>query len=286
MNRTFVIAEAAGCHDGDLGKALRLVDLARAIRADAVKFQWVSQAVRLCERRHAPEYLDAYRLLQFPHEWFSALVARCSARAPSSCCTDLIGTEEPSVEFMCTVFLPEDVPVIAPYVTRFKVSSFEAQDGEFIRAHLPYGKPIIGSLGAADIQTQSGRLGYALTRPGDAILHCVAAYPVPWDEINLLAIREIKNYSWTSAQPLGGLSDHTTHPWTGALAVAAGADIIEFHLRLWDTWEGNADYQVSRNPGEALDYVANIRLAEAMLGDGVKRVQPCEEPMLRYRVGG
>ena len=45
-----------------------------------------------------------------------------------------------------------------------------------------------------------------------------------------------------------------------------------------------ADYEVARTPAEAREYVANVRLAEVMLGSGSRRVMPSEEPMLRYKV--
>jgi len=43
---TFVIVEAAGCHDGQFQQALALVKLAATIGADAVKFQWTSSPDR------------------------------------------------------------------------------------------------------------------------------------------------------------------------------------------------------------------------------------------------
>src|SRR5256885_12074363 len=48
------------CHDGSLEKALRLVEIAAACFADAVKFQFWSSAEALAERRHAPDYLETY----------------------------------------------------------------------------------------------------------------------------------------------------------------------------------------------------------------------------------
>ena len=44
--------------------------------------------------------------------------------------------------------------------------------------------------------------------------------------------------------------------------------------------------RLGMTPREAAEYVYNIRLAEAMFGDGIKRAMPCEESMLRYRVTG
>lgn len=247
---TFVIAEAGSCHDGKLDQALRLIEVARDIGADACKFQWLSSAERLCERRHAPDYLDAYRLIEFPREWLATLAAACRTA---------------DLEFMCTVYLPEDIPVISPLVKRFKVASFEAEDERFLN-QIP--GPVIISLGMN---------AKALKWPGPTAtyLHCVSAYPTPVGEIGLAQLRK-----W----PFSGLSDHTRHPWTGGLAVAAGASVIEFHMRLDDTSQKNADYAVARSHKEAWNYVANIRLAEIMLGDGSKQVMPSEQPMLRYRV--
>ncbi len=253
MSRTFVIAEAACTHDGDLDKALKLVDLAKSIGADGVKFQWTSSPERLAQRRHV-EDPTAYRLLEFPEEWLDVLSAYAGGKG---------------LEFMCTVYLPEDVETIAPYVSRFKISSFEAGDTGFYELHEDRNKQIIVSTGMNfDVED------WYLANDDMKFLYCVSAYPTPISQINLAML-------WGGYD---GLSDHTTHLMTGAFAVCAGAEIIEFHIKLHLTSPQNPDYLVSRNPDQAKEYIENIRLAERMLGDGVPRVQPCEEENLKYRV--
>ena len=251
---TFVIAEAAACHDGSLTAAFRLIDLAADIGASACKFQWCSNPARMAQRRHV-EDASAYNLLAFPVEWHGELARHCAERG---------------VEYMCTVFLPEDLHVIAPHVKRFKISAFESQS-DMLRHALCFDLPVIVSLGMGqDAQYFCG----------DDIryLHCVSAYPAPVEQMNLARVRS------KPARPIHGLSDHSRHPWTGALAVAAGASIVEFHLRLDTTWPNNPDFAVSRTPEEAADYVANIRLAELMLGTGDEGAQPCEEGNMKFRV--
>lgn len=250
-HHTFVIAEAASTHDGKLDAALLLVEMAGKIGADACKFQWTSSPERMVDRRHAPEYLDAYRTIAHPVEWHGILQQAC---------------DRAGVEYMTTVYLPEDISVIAPYVNRFKVASFEGGDDGFLGEHLKHLKPMVISLG------MNGRVNKKFA--GESYLYCVSAYPTPVEQLNL-------NRMWDG---FDGLSDHTTHPWTGALAVAAGARIIEFHMRLHQTNLNNPDFLVSRDPVRTCDYVQNIRLAEVMMGDGGRKVQPCEEKMLRYRV--
>ncbi len=253
---TFVIAEAGSCHDGDLNKAYQLVDLAERIGADAVKFQWVSNPSLLAHRRNAPEYLEAYRTIWFPRYWFDSLALMARRK---------------QLEFMCTVYLPEDIAVVEPYVSRFKISSFEADDEAFVEAHREYCKEIIVSCGMASDCIYDGNVSY---------LHCVSAYPTPVGQINLARLHRDSHGGYM----YDGLSDHTTHPWTGALAVAAGARILEFHVRLQGTDLNNPDYVVARDPTVAAEYVRNVRLAETMMGTADRSVQPAEEKMLRYKV--
>lgn len=275
--RTFVIAEVAATHGGSLYAALKLVGLAREVGADAVKFQWLSDPERLVERRRAPEYREQYRRLAFPRGWFSALKERA---------------EVEGVEFMCTAYLPEDVHVVAQHVSRFKVSSFEALDRHFVLLHAEYRKPLLVSAGMGAVS--AGLFGvlqhyfrvYMPETPDVSVLHCVSAYPCPEGEIRLARLR----HDFTTMIPFqyAGLSDHTRHPWTGALAVAVGARIVEFHLRSWETDETDPDREVARDPLAALEYVRNIRTAESMLGPEGESgwlLSPAEEPMLRYRTG-
>lgn len=261
MNRVFLIAEIASCHDGDRTKMSEAIQVAKAAGADAIKFQWCSSPERLAARRHAEEYLWAYRTIAFPQEWLADLKAECDAAG---------------IEFMATVYLPEDIPIIAPLVRRFKVASFEAGDAMFLGAHLRYKKPMIVSTGGMDehglweLKKWWGDHQYV---PGVLILHCVSAYPTPMEELNLHAMDE-----------LDGLSDHTANVLTGALAAVRGASIIEVHFRLGSTDSQNPDYFHSLTPPDLIQYVANVRLAESALGDGEKRVMPSEARWIQYRV--
>ena len=54
--RCFTIAEAGANHDGDLAKALKLIDAAIEGKADSIKFQ-TYKASKLVTK-NAPKYLD------------------------------------------------------------------------------------------------------------------------------------------------------------------------------------------------------------------------------------
>jgi len=206
-----------------------MVKLAARAGADVCKFQWVSDPVRLCERRRAPEYLDAYGLIAFPRSWHAELAAVCA---------------DEGVEYACTVYLPEDLPVIAPHVTRFKIASFEAPDGTFIAAHRAWGKPLVISTGMMTL-AEVRRLAVQI---GDILMQCASAYPCPLDQAGLGAIRTL-----AAAWPVDvGYSDHTRCEFTGGLAVAAGARAVEVHFCDYGTDPGNRDMAVALRDAEGI----------------------------------
>ena len=271
--RVYLIAEMASAHDGDLRKARQLIRLSAAAGADAVKAQYWSSADRLADRRHVPDdYRALYHRYRMPRAWLDALAETCA---------------QSRVDFLCSTYLPEDIAVVAPYVTAMKVASFEAGDRAFLEANRATGKPLIVSVGMMASRAVTALAEWLVE--GDALLHCVSAYPCPIAAANLRAIT-----SRTQAHPQYrvGYSDHTAHWLTGALAVAAGAEVLETHVRLWDTDRANPDFA----SGISLDYSGNynyatyvglVRHAEEALGDGQKvdgSHNPAEQAMNLYRV--
>ena len=134
-NRTYVIAEAGSSGGADLTRMLACVAAAAEAGADACKFQWVSRAQRMACRRNAPELSEVYLLLAWPAEWHADLARACKARG---------------IDYACSVYLPEDVPIVAPHVARLKVSSFESRDRALIDACLRADRPLIVSAGMTD----------------------------------------------------------------------------------------------------------------------------------------
>ena len=264
---TFVIAEAGSCHDCSPDKMREMICVAKDAGADACKFQWTSSPERLAARRHAEDYLEAYRTIAFPAATLLWLKSLCDAGG---------------IEFMVTVYLPEDIAVVAPLVKRFKIASYEAGDKAFLDAHLAYGKPIIVSTGGMT-EAELCRLEFWWndTHPDQVhLLHCTASYTAPVEDLSLSLIGGTE----THYSGLLGLSDHSGHVLTGALAAALGAEIIEVHFRLRSTSPHNPDYGHSLDPEQLRQYVANIRFAEAAMGTPVKRLMPSEERWAKYRV--
>ncbi len=263
---TFVIADIGACHDGDFQLAMAAVEAAKAAGCDAIKFQMVTDPHRMARRRRKAAqhgYAEVYRRYLVPVcEWLEPLRAQC----------DLVG-----IQFMCTAFLPEDVEIVASYVDTFKVASFEASDREMWDALVPYvfgGKHVIASLGMGQ-QKMAGHGGVGVTSRLKW-LHCVSAYPAPMESLGLDRIRR---------DSLNGFSDHSDPQltYTGALAVAAGAQVVEAHLCLEETDPGNPDFMHAMVPRRFARYADAIRQAERAM-PWAPGQHACEEKMSQYRV--
>ena len=246
MSRTLVIAEA-GCtwrYGSDhLAIAERSIREAKAAGADCWKTQWTSNGPAMAKRRGLDDAAGSMysKYLMFPQDWLPKLKAMC---------------DEAGIEFMCTVYLPQDIPAVALLVNRLKVSAFEGRSVEFIDAHIPYvnaGKELIISVNSFS----------AIFKRDESMksLLCVSKYPTPIEELGLARLRHAPG-------GCDGLSDHTTSTLTGALCVAAGGTIVEKHVRLWDTPPDNPDHGHSLildSDGEEMsfaEYVRNVREAE------------------------
>jgi sialic acid synthase SpsE len=244
MSKVFIIAEAAltWLHGG-LDAAYRSIHAAKECGASAWKTQWTSDHEAMEMRRGVPR--DQYKRLQWAGDCLPKLKEEC----------DRVG-----IEFMCTVFIPQDIPTISQYVKRFKVSAFESRNKDFVEAHIPYnlfdsGKEVIVSY------NPDNRDYFWLDlneRQVSRRLHCISKYPTPIEDLKLLriSVEEVK---------MDGLSDHTTSVLTGAVAVGAGARILEHHFRLDDTPESDPDYPHSFAPKDLATYISNVREAERML---------------------
>lgn len=257
MEKTFIIAEVGSAwvweefNDATIKRGIEAIEIAASCGADMLKMQWTSSSARMAVRRSVGDP-SVYARLQWPREWMPIFANEA---------------ENKKIEFGATCFLPEDVETLNPYVKRWKVASLECGDNFLLRKMYNTGKPIIVSYGA-----DSGE-GTKLLASSN--LHCTASYPASADSLNLKVLK---------GSAYNGYSDHSRNVLTGAIAVACGARIVEVHFKLFHTPIDNPDYNHSLYQPELRQYIANIRQAERMLGDGVKKVEKCEEWALKHRV--
>jgi N-acetylneuraminate synthase len=256
----FVICELSGNHNGDLGRALAMIDAAAETGADAIKIQtYTADTITLDVDR--PEFRiqgglwdgrtlhDLYREAQTPYEWHPALFEQATKRG-------VILFSSPFDETAVDLLSGLDAPA-------YKIASFEAVDLPLIRYAAARGRPLIISTGMANEAEIAAARDAALAggAGGVILLHCVSSYPASFADANL---RTVPDMAARFGCPVG-LSDHTPGTAASVAAVALGACVIEKHFTLARA-DGGPDAAFSLEPAEFAALVRDCRDAWASLG--------------------
>lgn len=290
----YIIAEAGVNHNGDLERALALVDAAAKSEADAVKFQTFKAASVISIHAEKAAYqkrttdalesqVDMVRKLELSHSDHSKLVERC---------------DEQGIAFLSTPFDQEslDFLVTEMNLALLKIPSGEISNAPLLLAAARSGRDIILSTGMSTLEEVRkaleviafGYSGDTDTKPSGTVfakafksgeslkgkvtlLHCTTEYPTPYEDVNLRAMDSLKEAFGLTV----GLSDHTIGITVPVAAVARGAQVVEKHFTLDRTLPG-PDHAASLEPDELTAMVAAIRATQAALGDGHKRMMPSE----------
>lgn len=292
---TFVIAEAGVNHNGDIGRAMDLVDAAAAAGADAVKFQ-TFKAARLVSADApkagyalkttdgAESQFEMIRRLELDEAGHFAILERCQTRG---------------IEFMSTPFDAASATWLADVlnIKRLKIPSGEIVNPLLLLAAARTNKPIILSTGMSDldeIEAALGVLAYGYAggdAPGTAaftdafkdlgqqttlrkkvtLLHCTTEYPAPFETVNLKAMGTIAERFGLAV----GYSDHTVGIAIPVAAVACGAVVVEKHFTM-DTRLPGPDHSASIEPDQLCAMVRGIREIDVALGTPTKMMSPVE----------
>jgi N-acetylneuraminate synthase len=267
---TYLVAEIGINHNGDLTLAKRLIEAARHAGVNAVKFQ--KRTPELCVppeqqgiMRDTPwgyiSYLDYRRKVEFGQDEYRAIDAYC---------------RELGIGWFASVWDEPSIEFLEPFNTlAIKIPSAALTDSTLLRRARAAGKPVILSTGMstqAEIKTAVGVLGM----DDLLITHATSTYPCPPDELNLRMIQTLMR-----AYPCPvGYSGHEVGLIPTVVAVALGACLVERHITL-DRAMWGTDQAASVEPSGFERLVKYIRVTEAGLGDGIKRVYPSEEPAKR-----
>lgn len=244
-----IIAEIGVNHNGNYRTAVELIDAAKDAGADTVKFQlWRT------ERSYARDrWAEMGRLELFAAE-LQNLKEHC----------DNIG-----IRFLCTPDAFQDALILKQMgVDRIKIGSSNVTNLPMLHAVRDLNLPTILSTGACSSREMMEAIRALQPR---AIMHCISAYPAPFEEMNLRVIDHMRSIYDCRI----GFSDHSVGAMCAWMALAMGATIFEKHLTMNCAQRG-PDHAMSAEPGAFRAYVQCLRNAEIALGNGDKRVMPCE----------
>ncbi len=266
----YIIAEAGSNHDGKLEQAKNLVDLAKEMGADAIKFQsFLAEKIisktgfekkTSFQAKWPKPVWQVYKEAEFSREWHGIIAEHCQKRG---------------ITFLSSSWDKEAVDLLDELkVPTFKIGSGDITNLPLVKYTAKKGKPIILSTGASTLDEVKEAVGVIKSTGNKDIilLHCVVNYPSPIEDANIRAMLTLRD---TFGLPVG-YSDHTTDDFVPLGAVAAGACMIEKHFT-FDRSRPGADHPYAMEVPEFKEMVRKIRLMERALGSPVKQVTPSEK---------
>ncbi len=273
-----VVAEVGVNHDGEIDRALQLIDAAADAGADMVKFQSFRAellAAATAAKAGYQQSLPARNQLELLHSLelrdadYRLLERHCESRG---------------VEFFSTGFDHSSIDYLVRLgVRRLKVPSGEITNLPLLR-HIGGKKlPVMLSTGMSNLGEVESAIdaleSAGLMRDQITVLQCTTQYPAPLEEVNLRAMPAMGHALSVSF----GYSDHTVGSAVAIAATALGATVIEKHITLNRKLPG-PDHGASMEPHDFAQMVLGIRSVEVAMGDGIKKAGTRERlnmPMVR-----
>lgn len=271
----YMIAEAGVNHEGSMELAKRLIDEAKEGGADAIKFQ--TYKADTIASKDSPSYWDTTKEpTKSQHELFQKYDKfwKTEFEELKKYC-DQVG-----IEFMSTPFDVESAKFLNDLMDVFKVSSSDLTNKPFIQFMCDFGKPIILSTGASELDEIREAVSW-INEKGNplALLHCVLNYPTDDKDANLGMITGLKHHF---PENIIGYSDHTLPKDMETLKTATllGSVILEKHFSHDKTLPGNDHYHAMDK--EDLK-IFNQKMEEtiALLGSFEVKALEEEKPAIR-----
>ncbi|MEM6962157.1 MAG: N-acetylneuraminate synthase family protein, partial [Myxococcota bacterium] len=245
----YVIPEIGINHEGDMNKALQMIDDAKAAGAECVKFQChiledeMSDAAKKVVPGNASESI-----------W--EIMSRCALSESQA--KDLKAyAEDLGLTYLCTPFSRAAADRLESMgVDAYKIGSGECNNYPLIDHIASFGKPIILSTGMNDLASIARAVEVLEKRSASyALLHCTSMYPTPYPKVRLGALDEMRRrFPGVTL----GLSDHSLGNWTCFGAIPLGARVLEKHFTSDRNWPG-PDVPISITPRELSELVEGSR---------------------------
>lgn len=276
MNKVFIVAEIGCNHNGRKDLAKKMVDEAKACGVDAVKFQvFKAKDMISCYAPKAEYQKETTGTADSQLEMTAQLELSHNALMELKDYAEGLG--------LVVFFTPFDMESI-DFLDSIGQRLWKIPSGEV--TNLPYlekiggikreGKKIIISSGMATVEEIRTCI-YILVKAGTdekniILLHCNTEYPTPDQDVNILAIQDLKeNFPNISV----GFSDHSVGYVAAVGATILGISLVEKHFTLNKNFPG-PDHMASATPEELKALVENVRRMEVMAGSKKKIVTKSE----------
>lgn len=267
----FLIAEIGINHNGDIGIAKQLIDVAADAGVDAVKFQ-----KRTLDKVYTKEFLDSLREspwgttqrhqkqgLEFGFDEYQEIDRYCKQK---------------KIKWFASAWDMESQKFLQKFNLEYnKIASAMIVSEELLRevaAEKKYTFISTGMSTSKDID----RAVNIFTKAGCPfeLMHCVSTYPMADEDANLYRMVKLREKYGCKV----GYSGHEVGLSISYAAVALGASSLERHITLSRAMYGS-DQSASVEPAGFRQLVGAVRKIEKALGDGALDMNPKEMPVAK-----
>lgn len=267
----FVIAEIGINHEGDPGKARRMIDDAAAAGCECVKFQchviedeYVPAAGKVIPGNAKESILEIMKRCAFDEQTDRELKTYSESRGLIYLSTPFSRAAANRLERMG--------------VLAYKIGSGECNNTPLVDHIASFGKPVLVSTGMNDLSSVARTVAILERRHVQyGLFHCTSMYPTPYSKVRLGALAQL---AARFPRAVLGLSDHSLGIYTCLAAVPLGARLLEKHFTSDLGWPG-PDVSISITPTELNQLIVGSRAVFEALG-GSKDVLPEEQPTIDF----
>lgn len=269
-SRVLIVAEFTNNHLGDLDTLLHMTELATKAGADLIKIQKRDVDSFYTPEQLASKYdspfgstLGAYRRgVELNDAALTVFTAACG---------------QLGIDWFASVLDYKSYADLKKFDPKLiKIPSTISNHHTYMkRLAAEYRGPIVVSTGF----TAANYIDYVFETFQNNplwLLHCVSAYPTPQSDCNIAVVRHYHELA-KERGIIPGYSSHDNGSLGSILAVAAGARMIEKHVKLEDNkWIHFDNVALGLKNGEFARFVDDIRTAEKLMGSPQKRILACE----------
>jgi len=267
-----VTAELTTNHFGDRNRLERMIRAAAAAGADHVKLQKRDVETFYTAEQLASPYVSPFgktfgdyrHALELDRDDFEFVDGLCQSLGIEWFASIL---DQPSFEFMLQ-FDPTLVKLPSTISEHTDYLAYVARN---------YRRGIVLSTGMTDVSFENWALATFTDMEKLYLMQANSAYPTPHHDCNVGVVRHYHDLAQANSKIIPAYSSHD-FGWLGsALAAAAGARMVEKHVKLGNTeWAHFDAVAVDLTTNDFTEYVSKMREAEMLIGVQEKQINASE----------
>ena len=258
---SYIIAEIGVNHNGSFERAKKMIFEAKALGANAVKFQYFEIEKLLVKNTKLLNYQkNKNNKIQSQNQLLEKLHLSLSDLKKLKHIADKV-----SIDFMCTFDCSSLNYINDLSIKNIKIPSGEIDNVPYLEKIASFNKPTFLSTGLSNLNDIAESIKIlnknGLDKKKITILHCTTSYPTKDENVRLSNINEIKKKFKCEV----GFSDHSIGYSAALGAITLGCKVIERHFTLSKSLRG-PDHLSSSNISEFKNYILQIRKLEKQIG--------------------